>query len=183
MANFRKLIMRVKKTHNGFTLIELLIYTAIVVILVPLMYSSLAHFLRVLSLSMQAQQQLMRESLVLDIVRRDMYGFDEAIMLDGVWAFNLKEIQSDRHKDCFWISWGVNSKGVFRKKGIVDTVHVRWLSSNIQYFPGAMTQLTCCPEFNTRTNKPLGSLIKYQSNGQEKTMRMLIRSSRWHNVN
>ena len=163
----------------GFTLIELLMYTALVIILMPIMYSSLTHFLRLITSSIAEQQQAMRTSLALDVLRRDALGVSEALFLDNRWFFKRQGIDAAGKPVFCWVSWCASAQGAVRWKGNLNVQGQHKSQSQTQCFAGALQHFTCTPHFNEQNGKLCTIIATYRYKTLQHSVFLPVRSVRY----
>ncbi len=131
----------------GFSLVELLLYTALVLLVIPFAFGSLASFVCQLVKVQQEQQSLISDSLVIDVVRRDMVSVCAAQKIKGDWYFKQCYLAVDGGKAEQWICWRGTARGATRWCGMVDFAHKRLVRKQTQCFAGSLQTLVCEPVF------------------------------------
>ncbi len=131
----------------GFSLIELLLYTALVLLVMPLAFGSLASFVCQLVKVQQEQQCLIGDSLVIDVVRRDMVSVCAVQKIKGDWYFKQSYLAVDGGKVEQWICWRGTARGATRWCGMLDFAHKRLVKKQTQCFAESLQTLMCEPVF------------------------------------
>jgi hypothetical protein len=165
-----------KKISNAFSLIEALLYVSLTLSFSFIIFSVFLKGQKDLLFDSLLQRKLIRESVALDLMRRDLL-CSSANTND----WNCKEfifckngIDKSGLPTESWIRWSAGEKGLSRTEGIYDNLSHKWIKRYTRGFGSNINFLELSFNLDIDKNRTRGVCVEYSRKNENKKYQIFI---------
>ena len=151
------------RAKESFVLIEVLVYLTLSLFLVLLLFSFFSLIQKKLTVYTVFQESVVRDSLVMDVLHRDLVSasMDRSDWNEREFVFKKEMINKKRQPVVVWVGWKVVDKGVWRTEGVYDNVIKRWGKRYTRLFGCKINQLQMRLQLCNKRNNVEQITIRY----------------------
>jgi hypothetical protein len=152
------------KNSGGFSILELSLYVALVVIVIPLIFSFFNKTQNAILKNISFQEQIIRNAVVIDLLKRELMS---AKTSQEDWdiqqnIFRKESINTKGYIIQTWVGWKITKKGLIRRAGVYDPNVHKWIKKNDTLFICSIKKLTFFPKSLEEKQEITGITVQYQ---------------------